>query len=89
MLTFMWGVLGLLVLVVWAISIYDIFRRHLGGKKTTAWLLIVIILPLVGSILYWALRKEDSPEDVEATAVAEAARREELRRRPVDSGYGG
>jgi hypothetical protein len=87
MMTFVWGVLGLLIATVWVITIWDIFRHHLGAMKTTAWVLIVLILPLVGSILYWALRKE-SQEDVDATVAAEAARREELRRRPVDSGYG-
>lgn len=57
---------GLLVVVIWGISIFDILRRHLGRQRTAAWLLIVILLPLVGSILYWVMRK---PTDAEIRAA--------------------
>jgi hypothetical protein len=57
---------GLLLLVVWGISVFDIVRRHLGRQRTAAWLLIVILLPFVGSILYWVMRK---PTDAEIRAA--------------------
>ena len=69
-----WGVLGGLALVVlvvvWVITVSDIVRRHLGRGPTSAWLLIVILLPFLGSLLYWALRKP-SAEEVQAQADAE------------------
>ena len=37
-------------------TIADLVRRHLGTKRTVAWLLIVLILPLLGAGLYWVLR---------------------------------
>jgi hypothetical protein len=68
--TFVWITIAILVLIVWAISVYDIFRRHLGAGRTAAWLLIVIILPFVGSVVYWAVRPT-SPEELEAYASAD------------------
>jgi hypothetical protein len=80
----LWGTIGVLILIVWAITIFDIFRRHLGGKQTTLWLVLVIILPFIGSLIYWATRKE-SAEDVEAYVAADAALRAENRSQSVDS----
>jgi membrane associated rhomboid family serine protease len=52
----LWGVLIVVVAVVWLVTVADLVRRHLGTKRTVAWLLIVLILPLLGSALYWVLR---------------------------------
>jgi hypothetical protein len=78
------GVIGLAVIVIWAITIWDIFRSHLGAGKTAAWLLIVILLPLVGSALYWFLRKPQAGE-VQRQYDNEVALREARHRRPADS----
>ena len=83
-MSLLWGTIGLLVLIVWAITIYDIFRRHLGGKQTALWLVLVIILPFIGALIYWATRKE-TPEDVEGYVAADAARRQETRSQDVGS----
>jgi NADH:ubiquinone oxidoreductase subunit 6 (subunit J) len=82
--SFIWWMLAVAVVIVWVISLLDIFRRRLGAAKTAAWVLLVIILPLVGSIIYWALRKPE-PGDAQRTADAERARREQAARRPFDS----
>ena len=55
-MTVLWGVLIVVVAVVWLVTVSDLVRRHLGTKRTVAWLLIVLIVPLIGSALYWALR---------------------------------
>ena len=51
-----------LVVVVW-LTIRDIFRRSLGMAKTSAWLLIVVLLPPVGAIAYWVTRAP-GPDEV-------------------------
>ena len=79
-MSLVWGAIGLALLAVWAISIYDIVRRHLGWKRTTAWILIVVILPVVGSIFYWAMRKPE-PDEAQHAYDAERSRREEAERR--------
>jgi hypothetical protein len=79
-MSFLWGVILLLLLVLWALSIYDIVRRHLGGKRTVAWILIVVILPVIGTILYWAMRPPE-PGDARHTYEADRSRREDAKRR--------
>jgi Phospholipase_D-nuclease N-terminal len=81
-MTLLWITIGILLLIVWAVTAVDIFRRHLGPGKTAAWLLLALIVPLVGAVLYWALRRPSRAE-VQAQYDADLAVHEELRRRPV------
>jgi hypothetical protein len=80
----LWGTIAVLVVIVWAITVFDIFRRHLGAGSTILWLVVTIFLPLVGSAIYWAMRKPQ-PGDIDRSLEADAALREEARRRPIDS----
>jgi hypothetical protein len=83
-MTIIWITIGIAVVVVWALTIFDIVRRHLGAKITTAWLLIVLILPFLGALLYWVLRKPE-PGELERAADAQRSRHEETQRRSFDS----
>jgi hypothetical protein len=80
--TFVWIAISILVLIIWAISVYDIVRRHLGAGRTAAWLLIVIILPFLGSLVYWAMRPATSDE-LDAYAGADRELRDQARRHPT------
>jgi ABC-type transport system involved in cytochrome bd biosynthesis fused ATPase/permease subunit len=80
------GILVVVLLVVACLTIRDIFRRGLGMGKTSAWLLIVILVPLLGAIAYWVTRKS-SPDEVERVYDNERALRESAQRRPVDNTY--
>jgi hypothetical protein len=55
----LWGTLAVLLAIVWLVTVSDLVRRHLGRQRTIAWLLIVLILPFAGAILYWVLRKPE------------------------------
>jgi hypothetical protein len=79
-MSLIWGAIGLALVIVWAITIYDIVRRRLGAKRTAAWILIVVILPVVGSIFYWVMRKPE-PGEAEHAYEAERSRREDAQRR--------
>ena len=79
-MTFLGGMIVVLLLVLWAVSIYDIVRHRLGRKRTVAWILIVVILPVIGTIFYWAMRPPD-PGDARHTYDAERSRREDAQRR--------
>lgn len=82
------GVLGLVLLAIWGITVWDIVKSHLGAGKTAAWLIIVILLPFIGALLYWILRKPQGDE-VQRQYDNEIAMRESRRHRPADSGsYG-
>ena len=55
----LWGILAVLLAVVWLITLSDLVRRHLGTQRTVAWLLIVLIVPFGGAAVYWILRKPE------------------------------
>ena len=59
---FFWGALALALVVIWVLTIADIIKRRLGPSRTAAWLLIVLLLPFAGSILYYALRRPSDEE---------------------------
>lgn len=82
------GIFAIALLVIWVITIMDVFHRRLGAGKTAAWLLMVILLPFVGSVVYWVLRKPPADE-VQRQYDDERALRESARARPVDSGFFG
>ena len=87
-LEFVGGVFALILIVIWVITIMDLFHRHLGAGKTAAWLLLVIIVPFLGAILYWALRTPPEAE-VQRAYDDERAFRESAARRPADSSFFG
>ena len=62
-----WTTLAIVAVIVAAITLVDLFRRRLDRKHMLAWVLIVVLLPLAGSVLYWILRRRE-------TAAGEAAR---------------
>jgi hypothetical protein len=48
-------VIGVLVVIAWVLAIVDIVRkRHTRtGAKTAAWILLVIIIPIIGTVTYF------------------------------------
>ena len=83
-MTIIWITIAVTLVIVWVITIFDILRRHLGAKQTVAWVLLVLILPFVGAIAYWATRKPE-PGEADYFASADAQRRYEAQHRPFDS----
>jgi amino acid transporter len=84
----LWIIVLCLVALVWVLSVIDIVRRHYSGWTTAGWLGLIVILPIVGSIIYWFARKP-TREDAEQHYLAEADRRRSAGSRPFDStGFG-
>jgi hypothetical protein len=83
-MSIIWVTIGVALVIVWGITVFDIIRRHLGAKQTSAWLLIVVLLPFVGALAYWVLRKPE-PGDAARAAAAQRDSREQARRRSFDS----
>jgi hypothetical protein len=52
--------LGAVAIVAWVVAIVDMIRRRgeLKRGQLAAWILIVIILPVLGTILYFVLRRK-------------------------------
>ena len=86
--TLLWIVIAVAVVAVWLLGVVDIFKRKLDAKHTSAWLLIVVLLPILGTILYWMLREPD-PGDLRRAEAAQRELRHERHDRPFDStGFG-
>jgi cell division protein FtsX len=80
----LWWMVAVVVAVLVVISVVDLFRRHLSTGATVAWLIIIVVLPMIGSIVYWAMRKPTA-EDFEHTYEAEADMRQRAASKPFDS----
>ena len=52
--------LGFVAAVAWIVAIVDMVRRRasLSRGQLAAWFLIVIILPVIGTILYWVFGRK-------------------------------
>ena len=50
-----WWFFGVLILILWVFTIVDIIRRRhsRSSGQTAAWILVVLILPVVGTIIYF------------------------------------
>ncbi|HEX6582327.1 MAG TPA: PLD nuclease N-terminal domain-containing protein [Thermoleophilaceae bacterium] len=74
--TAVWIFILVPVLVIWAVGLIDIFRRDLPRGTKAAWVLIVVLLPIVGTITYFVLRKPTEKEIRQAQQAAAARRGE-------------
>ena len=70
-MSFLVWIVSVVVVIIWAISIADIIRRRMGAAHTAGWILLVVLLPVLGSLVYWAMRKPTAAE-LEATVGARA-----------------
>ena len=52
------GILGYaiiaLVLSLWVWAVVDLLQKELSGPERTKWLLIVLLFPIIGFILYFS-----------------------------------
>ena len=54
----------------------DIFRRNdLSGVAKAGWLLLLIVLPFLGALIYIAMRPKVTAQDVELMTRAEAGQK--------------
>jgi uncharacterized membrane protein YcjF (UPF0283 family) len=65
-------------------TIVDVFRRHYSGWIAAGWIALVIVLPFVGSLIYWA-RRQPTQADVEEQRLAQESLRSSAAHRPFDS----
>ena len=60
----LWWLLVMFVVAVWAVTLFDIIKhwgeRQLG--RSIAWLVAIIIFPVVGTIVYFVVNDVRGPE---------------------------
>ncbi|HEY7706251.1 MAG TPA: PLDc N-terminal domain-containing protein [Gaiellaceae bacterium] len=58
-----WWLLMIIIAVIWVVTLVDIIRRRhsRSGAKTAAWILVILIFPVLGSILYFLVNGAAEP----------------------------
>jgi hypothetical protein len=56
----LWWLLGVVAVIAWVVAIVDMIRRRreLSRGQLSAWILIVVIFPVLGTILYFVLGRK-------------------------------
>jgi hypothetical protein len=62
-MSWFWWFLGVMVVVLWVVALVDIIRRRhsRSGGKTAAWVLIALIFPVLGTIVYFLVNGAGQP----------------------------
>jgi phospholipase D-like protein len=81
--TVLWIIVSCLLAVVWVLSVLDIFRRHYSTWTTVGWIALIVVLPFIGSLIYWTVRKPTGAE-TEQEYLAEADLRRAAATRRID-----
>ncbi len=83
-MTLLWIIIASALVLVWALTIVDVFRRHYPVWTTVGYLALIVILPFVGSLIYWMVRKP-TPAQAEQEYLAQADRRRSAAARSFDN----
>ena len=85
--TFFQGLFGALiaipVIILWVVAVVDVLRHGFSGLKIAAVLVLILIVPVLGPILYFVFVSRPAQPSAEDAYLAEAERRREAARRPV------
>jgi hypothetical protein len=72
------------VVILWVAAVADVLRRGGSGLRVAAVLVLILIVPILGPLLYFVFRRPESgPEAVDAAHLAAEDLRREAARRPV------
>ena len=53
-------IIGLIGLVIAVIGIMDVAKSSLSGEKKALWIILILIFPIIGFVLYWFLGRKKS-----------------------------
>ena len=56
----MGGILGLIVLVLDIIAVVDVLKSAMDTGKKALWIILILILPVIGMVLYFLIGKKGS-----------------------------
>jgi hypothetical protein len=83
-MTALWIIGACALVVIWGLTIVDLFRQHYAGWTTVGWLALIVLLPFIGAVIYWAVRKP-SQEEIDQAYLGQAEMRRSAASRPFDS----
>ena len=53
----MYGIIGLLIFILDIVAIVDCLQSPMDGNKKLLWVLLILVLPFLGMVLYFLLAK--------------------------------
>ena len=54
----MYGILGIVIFALDIIAIVDCIQSSMDSMKKVLWILLILVLPLVGMLLYFLIAKK-------------------------------
>jgi hypothetical protein len=60
--TAVWVFILIPVLVIWVAGLVDIVRRDLPSSTKAGWIIVVLLLPVIGTLVYFLMRKPTQEE---------------------------
>lgn len=70
------------VILLWIAAVVDVLRHGESGLKIAAILVLILIVPILGPLLYFVFRRSE-PVSAEEVHMAQEDARREAARRPV------
>ena len=55
------GLIGLIILVLDILAIVDCVKSDKSGGQKALWIILILVLPIVGLILYYLIGKKKKP----------------------------
>ena len=69
-------------ILLWGCALWDLIRGHHSGWAIVGWMVLILVVPIIGPMIYFAVRKP-TRQDVDQQYLAERALQAERAARPV------
>jgi hypothetical protein len=76
-------VIAIFWVLIWALTLVDLFRRDWSTGRKLVWALVMLLLPVVGLIAYLVVRPPSSADVHGVVGSSEAPSEQARDRRPV------
>lgn len=71
--------------LLWGCALFDLIRGDHTGWAIVGWMVVILVIPIIGPMIYFGLRKptHTADENAEQQYLAQRALQQEAARRPV------
>ena len=69
-------------ILLWGCALLDLIRSHRSGWAIVAWMVVILVIPIIGPMVYFALRKPTRHE-IDEKYLAERELQRAAAARPV------
>jgi hypothetical protein len=72
------------LILLCAVAVFDVIRRRQSGWGVVGWLIVILVLPIVGPLVYFGMRKP-SDDEVDRAYLGEREMQRARAGHPFDS----